>query len=51
MEKKNYLSPLTEVMEIETENFIAASPLIYNGGTGENGQGVNADEVIDLGGN
>lgn len=50
MEKKIYLTPSTEVITIETEAFIANSPVIFDGGTDENnGQGVNADEVIDFG--
>jgi len=51
MEKKVYLSPVTEVMEFETENFIATSPVIFDGGNGAggNGQGVNADDVIGFG--
>lgn len=50
MEKKIYLAPSTEVITVETESFIANSPVIFDGGQGGEGQGVNADEVIDLGG-
>jgi len=50
MEKKIYLTPSTEVINVETDEFIAASPVIFDGGDDDEGQGVNADEVITIGG-
>jgi hypothetical protein len=49
MEKKTYMSPISEVIEIDIESaLLADSPLIFEGGQGNNGQGVPADDVIDL---
>jgi hypothetical protein len=52
MEKKIYFAPFTEVISVETESFIANSPVIFDGGQGAggDGQGVNADDVTEIGG-